>query len=297
MKPFRKSRDFDGRFALTTLQNPDLNVESHLSFIIAAKNRAEARVEAEMTAEMAAEIAAEQAAEAAPGPASHVPAPYEPPHPPKPEPILAPEPAPPILRKISRRNSPLSPKRKKTRARVATREKSLQAAPPLTKRERHARKCAICSHPDREEIEDEFMHWRRPERVISEFGLRYSDSLRRHARATGLYERRRTKSIYALEAIIEKAESVVPTAEGVIRAIRACSLINERGEWHDPPSHVIVSGTRGYAPNSLPAPPVSSASPGNLRAPIDVEILPALCPPDLPQGSVSNRTGSGLEKP
>ena len=107
--------------------------------------------------------------------------------------------------------------------------------------ERHARKCLICRHPDREEIDDAFMHWYRPARIVSDFNLAHSRTIYRHAHATGLYGLRLTKLRCATEMIVEHADSVIPSADAVIRAIRACCCINNRGEWHEPPRRVIYS--------------------------------------------------------
>ena len=108
-------------------------------------------------------------------------------------------------------------------------------APP----ERHARKCVICHHPDCAEIEDAFLHWRSPARIASDYNLAHHRSIYRHARATGLYALRLTKLRSAAEMIVEQVEAVTPSADAVLRAIRASCFINDRGEWHEPPRRVI----------------------------------------------------------
>lgn len=122
-------------------------------------------------------------------------------------------------------------------------------APP----ERHARKCVICHHPDYAEIEDAFLHWRSPARIASDHNIGHRN-IYRHAHATGLYALRRMKLRCAAEMIVEKADSVTPSADAVIRAIRASCCINDRGEWHDPPRRVIHTPAANDAPACGSAP-------------------------------------------
>jgi hypothetical protein len=301
MKPFRKSRDFDGRFALTTLQNPDLNVESHLSFIIAAKNRAEARVEAEMTAEMAAEIAAEQAAEAAPGPASHVPAPHEPlqrsapriidiePAPPPSDQISGPVSALPLggqladsisacvpRKTTSKTKEPRAPNVSATRKKkTATHARHISSFLPQRKwspLERHRRKCIICRHPDCEAIEQDFTNWNRVDDIVKDYELGDYRIVYRHAHATGLFERRRMNMRFAAEMVVEDVYHAETTcADTILRAIRVCTRLNDRGEWVQPTSHVVFSSSGRAAaanqpdPASQPEPPISNRQPARLE--------------------------------
>ena len=36
---------------------------------------------------------------------------------------------------------------------------------------RHKRNCSICSHPERDAIEQSFLHWHSPEEIATQFGL------------------------------------------------------------------------------------------------------------------------------
>jgi hypothetical protein len=63
----------------------------------------------------------------------------------------------------------------------------------------------------------------------------------RHVHATGIYALRRLKFRYAIELIVEKAERVAPDADAVIRAIRAASMIDSRGQWREPRRVVVYS--------------------------------------------------------
>src|SRR5208282_53271 len=67
---------------------------------------------------------------------------------------------------------------------------SLSRAPHPPNLARHARKCVICSHRDREDIEDDFIDWRRPDEIARNYQISQA-SIYRHARATGLFPRRK----------------------------------------------------------------------------------------------------------
>lgn len=49
----------------------------------------------------------------------------------------------------------------------------------------------------------------------------------RHVHATGLYAKRRRNALQSLELIIEHAADIVPTANEVTNAVRACSRLND----------------------------------------------------------------------
>jgi len=73
---------------------------------------------------------------------------------------------------------------------------------PPSSMERHFRKCAICTHPDREAIDKAFLHrsrcrvWaddsaqRTIVQIVKDYNLPSLSSLYRHAHATGLWLRR-----------------------------------------------------------------------------------------------------------
>src|SRR5580704_2028189 len=77
---------------------------------------------------------------------------------------------------------------------------------------RHARKCCICRHPRREEIESDFLVWRNPRQIMREYGLAHHAAIYRHAHATGLATRRRENAYSALDSIVEQIDDVQVTA-------------------------------------------------------------------------------------
>ena len=96
---------------------------------------------------------------------------------------------------------------------------------------RHKRNCSVCAHIDREQIEAEFVAWRSPAVIASEFGVSDRSSIYRHARAFGLFAKRQRNIRAALERIIERAEDVDVTASAVVAAVQAYSKINAAGQW------------------------------------------------------------------
>ncbi|HEX5424138.1 MAG TPA: hypothetical protein VFW94_11355 [Candidatus Acidoferrales bacterium] len=106
--------------------------------------------------------------------------------------------------------------------------------------ERHRRKCQICDHPLREEIEEEFVNWHPVYRLAKSYDLADYRSIYRHATATGLINARRDNMRWALDSILEQAPGHV-NADSVIRAIRAYSCLDENNKWSEPPTQVIFS--------------------------------------------------------
>lgn len=106
--------------------------------------------------------------------------------------------------------------------------------------ERHRRKCQICDHPLREEIEEEFVNWHPVYRLAKSYDLADYRSIYRHATATGLINARRDNMRWALDSILEQAPGHV-NADSVIRAIRAYSCLDEHNKWSEPPTQVIFS--------------------------------------------------------
>jgi hypothetical protein len=106
---------------------------------------------------------------------------------------------------------------------------------------RHRRVCTICHHPEREAIEENFLQWRNVRLIAAEFNATGGQtSIYRHARALGLFKKRNLTLRSSLEFVIEQSERIMPTAEGLVKAIRAYTRINDAGEWIDTPTTHIV---------------------------------------------------------
>jgi hypothetical protein len=98
---------------------------------------------------------------------------------------------------------------------------------------RHSRKCSVCGHKCREEIEREFINWTGVKAISKEFGLKDRTAVYRHAHAFGLFEKRRRNVRAALERIIEHVGEVDVTAQAVVTAVQAYAKINAQGQWID----------------------------------------------------------------
>jgi len=116
----------------------------------------------------------------------------------------------------------------------------------------HKVRCSICNRPDREAIDEAFLHWRRSWDLVREFKIASRTSLYRHAHALGLFQRRARNMRFALSVIIEEVETVSPSADAIIHAIRAYSCLDDSGHWTEPPKRLIVS--RGDLQSSLEKP-------------------------------------------
>ena len=77
------------------------------------------------------------------------------------------------------------------------------AAASAPTEDRHSRKCTICNHPDREDIDAAFLHWSPTEHIVRDFDLPSLSALYRHAHARGLWNLRRSHIRHALDRIIE----------------------------------------------------------------------------------------------
>ena len=106
---------------------------------------------------------------------------------------------------------------------------------------RHRRHCSVCAHPKRLEIEAEFVSWRSPAAIASEYGLADRSSVYRHAHALDLFSKRQRNVRAALERIIERAGDVDATAAAVVAAVQAYSKINAAGQWVDRSEHVNLN--------------------------------------------------------
>jgi hypothetical protein len=154
------------------------------------------------------------------------------------EPASEPRPPRPARAVRKRRNRP------EPRVRYKRAAANPDDAEPLTYLERHEAKCTICNHEDREEIDEDFVHWLNPYRIAARYTLHDRSAVYRHARATGLYELRRTHMQFILEHVLEQVEDVDVSAHSVIRALYAYSRVSATGKWTEPRTRVAMSTAR-----------------------------------------------------
>jgi hypothetical protein len=252
MKPFRRQRDYEGKFALTTLQNPFLDVTPRPRPTFTETKCVEAP--AEPLVEM--NVAATPIEVLDPAPAITPPhefteqpqAETRPDAAPSPTEAAAPSQAPETLAsetpvvKTERRAKPSTNKKARAKAPRPVTTASFVPEPEESELERHRRKCAICNHPFRKALEEDFLNWGDVAHLTKVFEIADSRGLYRHAHATGLFERRRQNVRFAAECIVEQIGRVkVTNPESILNAIRTITRLNDRGEWHEPVSHVVVS--------------------------------------------------------
>jgi hypothetical protein len=109
----------------------------------------------------------------------------------------------------------------------------------------HRLKCRVCRHPERHEIEQDFLRWRSPEKLAADYGISDHSSIYRHVHATGLYVRRQLSVRAALERIMERADEYDLPPLDVIRAVAAYSHQDDLGRWIQPNPQVIIKVEQG----------------------------------------------------
>jgi len=133
--------------------------------------------------------------------------------------------------------------------------------------ERHRRKCRICCHPQREAIEELFIHWHSPESIHHDFAIYPPfdvSCLYRHAHAAGLYKKRSRNLRDVFDLLLEQAGNVLPTAHGIVAVVRAYSCLTKTNQWVEPERRVhIVNDVHRH---DLSAAADSPACPDQVRA-------------------------------
>jgi len=137
------------------------------------------------------------------------------------------------------------------------RQRRLQKQLQIMLLERHSRRCIICHHPEREAIEEEFVHWRAPWKLSQDYKLADYRTVYRHARAAGLLLQRRERLHSALDAFVESVDDVTFTGDTILRAMRAYSCIDSHGRWTEIPTQVQFSTSHDAHP---PQPPTRTSN-------------------------------------
>ena len=98
---------------------------------------------------------------------------------------------------------------------------------PSSSPPRHARKCIICRHPQRDAIEREFLAWTSPAAIAERFALYDRRPIYRHAHATGLFRQRSRRIAASLEGALAHASLVRPTPRVIVRAVELYALLRD----------------------------------------------------------------------
>jgi hypothetical protein len=137
---------------------------------------------------------------------------------------------------MTKRSRPAESKRQNHRP-----TNSSDAPHPLPDLAHHRLKCRVCSHPNRREIEQDFLRWRSPEKIAQDYDIADHSYIYRHVHATGLFARRRLSVRAALERILERADEPEPSDFDVVRAGGAYARLDDLGRWQEPnPQNVVI---------------------------------------------------------
>jgi hypothetical protein len=130
----------------------------------------------------------------------------------------------------------------KKKGRITQTAQALPTAPEKASRaalSRHKRKCTICQHPQREFIEQEFLHWHSIRAIAQGYNLT-DRAIYRHAHAFRLHERRSHNLRFSLGHIIDQVDRIPVTPDSIIQAVRISAHLTNDGRWANPPKHLIV---------------------------------------------------------
>jgi hypothetical protein len=161
-----------------------------------------------------------------------------------------------------------SRKKSQTKSNRINRQRRLQKQLQILLLERHSRRYIICHHPEREAIEEEFVHWRAPWKLAQDYKLADYRTVYRHARAAGLLLQRRERLHSALDAFVESVDDVTFTGDTILRAMRAYSCIDSHGRWTEIPTQVQFSTSTDAHP---PQPPPRTSNVGSDVTDIDLD--------------------------
>jgi hypothetical protein len=280
----------DDRFALTTLQNPDLEVRTYAHLVQAAQQEREWQARAAQYAapQPLATPAApdsipttafrENVASTAPDPDPTVLAPLDSANPDSANPdstdpdspsddaqqlldslvadvVTASSSLPPPSSaddapRPKPRRKPNSKSRRKSESRHSAIHPEIPQrgieGPELTFIERHARKCSICNHPYRQEIDESLLHWRSPQTIMNCFGIKTETTIYHHAHAFNLFALRNRNLQSALCNIIEDIDTRDFSGREMLDAVRALAHLTADGRWihHTSKSEVMYSMQR-----------------------------------------------------
>jgi hypothetical protein len=128
-------------------------------------------------------------------------------------------------------------------------------SPELSFIERHERKCSICNHPHRQEIDESFLHWRSPQTIMNCFGIKTETTIYHHAHAFNFFALRNRNRQSALANVVENIDNRHFTGSEMLDAVRALAHLSEDGRWIHPTSksEFMYSMQRLPAVAGLPA--------------------------------------------
>jgi hypothetical protein len=94
---------------------------------------------------------------------------------------------------------------------------------------RHQSQCSVCSHPQRQEIEDAWLNWANTTELADKYRLS-RDALYRHMHALGCYSERQSRRKRLYENILERAQMTSFRGSDLVRILKEYALLCEREE-------------------------------------------------------------------
>jgi hypothetical protein len=156
---------------------------------------------------------------------------------------------------------------------------------------RHSIRCVVCSHPDRDAIEGDFVRWCSPIKIAEEYGISDRRNLYRHAHAVGLFNRRTQEVARILEQYMELVDHHLPDNpdkfdfDSVTRAVRVYAHLSP-GLWFEPVrTHHILTGPIQPPELDQPAQAEASCVESASTSPVQELASTIQCVPENPQPS------------
>lgn len=98
---------------------------------------------------------------------------------------------------------------------------------------RHSRRCKVCHHAERAEIEERYVRWEPLAKICRAYGIRSRSMLDRHVRANRLDEKRNGNIKGLVIAFLERGLSLRPTAASFVQAVGILARLDESGKMVD----------------------------------------------------------------
>lgn len=106
---------------------------------------------------------------------------------------------------------------------------------------RHSRRCVICHHPHRNQIDFDFVNWRHHFDIVRKYSIRHRSLLYRHARATGLYAARSQNLRGAIDHILDGRARTPLNIDASLRAVHAYTHLSDPGTWVEPTRKLAIA--------------------------------------------------------
>jgi hypothetical protein len=165
---------------------------------------------------------------------------------------------------------------------------------------RHSRRCCVCSHPDRDSIEGDFIRWRSPELIAKEFKIADRASIYRHAHSTGLFAWRRRELGRVLEGVLDFVDHIdIESADVIVRAVRAYAHLDQNGNWFEPvrTNFVLTKSVPAISrPENVDQSPTNRPQTRERRSARRASLIPVARKRKSPAAKISNSNGRHFKK-